>query len=162
LLPLLQCSSAACLLLTNLVPTAHGLLLATHATADTATAAAVFICSSNPQHKRKERIKLLAQGLCCHCCSACLLPACCENATRAIVQMPPADTAAAACVPVSTTAEHDPQHKRKERIKLLERKGFVKIAVETGLDGGIIPVYHFGNTQVGRQYVNCWWCCDVC
>jgi hypothetical protein len=27
--------------------------------------------------------------------------------------------------------------------------GFVKIAVETGLDGGIIPVYHFGNTQVG-------------
>lgn len=31
---------------------------------------------------------------------------------------------------------------------LLNRKGFVKIAVEQGLDGGIIPVYHFGNTQV--------------
>lgn len=42
------------------------------------------------------------------------------------------------------------QHKRKERIKLLDRKGFVKIAVEEGLDGGIIPVYHFGNTQVSH------------
>jgi hypothetical protein len=31
---------------------------------------------------------------------------------------------------------------------LLNRKGFVKIAVESGLDGGIIPVYHYGNTQV--------------
>lgn len=31
---------------------------------------------------------------------------------------------------------------------LRDRKGFVKIAVEEGLDGGIIPVYHFGNTQV--------------
>jgi hypothetical protein len=41
-----------------------------------------------------------------------------------------------------------PQHKRKERIMLLNRKGFVKIAVEQGLDGGIIPVYHLGNTQV--------------
>lgn len=41
------------------------------------------------------------------------------------------------------------QHKRKERIMLLNRKGFVKIAVESGLDGGIIPVYHYGNTQVG-------------
>lgn len=34
---------------------------------------------------------------------------------------------------------------------LLNRKGFVKIAVEQGLDGGIIPVYHLGNTQVGVQ-----------
>jgi 2-acylglycerol O-acyltransferase 2 len=40
------------------------------------------------------------------------------------------------------------QHPRKERIKLKERKGFVRIAVECGLDGGIIPVYHFGNTQL--------------
>jgi hypothetical protein len=47
------------------------------------------------------------------------------------------------------------QHKRKERIKLLERKGFVKIAVETGLDGGIIPVYHFGNTQVRSVVFGC-------
>jgi len=31
---------------------------------------------------------------------------------------------------------------------LLSRKGFVKIAVETGLDGGIVPIYYFGNTQV--------------
>lgn len=34
---------------------------------------------------------------------------------------------------------------------LLNRKGFVKIAVEQGLDGGIIPVYHLGNTQVRRR-----------
>jgi hypothetical protein len=31
---------------------------------------------------------------------------------------------------------------------LCNRKGFVKVAVEMGVDGGIIPVYHFGNTQV--------------
>eukprot|EP00882_Tetradesmus_deserticola_P018110 GHRQ01019435.1.p1 GENE.GHRQ01019435.1~~GHRQ01019435.1.p1 ORF type:complete len:285 (+),score=101.13 GHRQ01019435.1:382-1236(+) len=49
---------------------------------------------------------------------------------------------------VGGIAEMYMQHKRKERIKLLERKGFVKIAVEAGVDGGIIPVYHFGNTQV--------------
>lgn len=49
---------------------------------------------------------------------------------------------------VGGIAEMYMQHKRKERIKLLDRKGFVKIAVEQGLDGGIIPVYHFGNTQV--------------
>ncbi|WIA23591.1 hypothetical protein OEZ85_000302 [Tetradesmus obliquus] len=49
---------------------------------------------------------------------------------------------------VGGIAEMYMQHKRKERIKLLERKGFVRIAVEAGLDGGIIPVYHFGNTQV--------------
>eukprot|EP00878_Enallax_costatus_P018901 GHUV01019924.1.p1 GENE.GHUV01019924.1~~GHUV01019924.1.p1 ORF type:complete len:310 (+),score=63.74 GHUV01019924.1:533-1462(+) len=34
---------------------------------------------------------------------------------------------------------------RKERIKLLNRKGFVRVAVETGTS--IIPVYHFGSTQ---------------
>lgn len=44
------------------------------------------------------------------------------------------------------------QHKRKERVMLLNRKGFVKIAVEQGLDGGIIPVYHLGNTQVRRTH----------
>jgi 2-acylglycerol O-acyltransferase 2 len=44
------------------------------------------------------------------------------------------------------------QHKHKERIMLLARKGFVRIAVEAGLNGGIIPVYHYGNTQVrGRR-----------
>ena len=40
------------------------------------------------------------------------------------------------------------QHRRRERIVLRDRKGFVRIAVEEGLDGGIVPVYHFGNTQV--------------
>eukprot|EP00879_Flechtneria_rotunda_P014757 GHRR01015421.1.p1 GENE.GHRR01015421.1~~GHRR01015421.1.p1 ORF type:complete len:285 (+),score=59.03 GHRR01015421.1:1233-2087(+) len=49
---------------------------------------------------------------------------------------------------VGGIAEMYMQHSRKERIKLLERKGFVKIAVEEGLDGGIIPVYHYGNTKV--------------
>jgi hypothetical protein len=48
------------------------------------------------------------------------------------------------------------QHKRKERIMLLNRKGFVRIAVEQGLDGGIIPVYHYGNTQVrAKQMRRC-------
>jgi 2-acylglycerol O-acyltransferase 2 len=41
------------------------------------------------------------------------------------------------------------QHPHKERIMLANRKGFVRVAVEEGLDGGIVPVYHFGNTQVG-------------
>eukprot|EP00878_Enallax_costatus_P001857 GHUV01002015.1.p1 GENE.GHUV01002015.1~~GHUV01002015.1.p1 ORF type:complete len:329 (+),score=100.81 GHUV01002015.1:293-1279(+) len=49
---------------------------------------------------------------------------------------------------VGGIAEMYMQHKRKERIMLRDRKGFVRIAVEEGLDGGIIPVYHFGNTQV--------------
>lgn len=40
------------------------------------------------------------------------------------------------------------QHASKERIVLKDRKGFVRIAVEEGLDGGIVPVYHFGNTKV--------------
>lgn len=42
---------------------------------------------------------------------------------------------------------------------LLNRKGFVKIAVEQGLDGGIIPVYHYGNTQVGRSTAQGCVCC---
>jgi hypothetical protein len=41
------------------------------------------------------------------------------------------------------------QHSHKERIKLLDRKGFVKVAIEQGITGGIIPTYNFGNTQVG-------------
>ena len=31
---------------------------------------------------------------------------------------------------------------------LKDRKGFVRIAVEEGIDGGIVPVYHFGNTKI--------------
>ena len=31
---------------------------------------------------------------------------------------------------------------------LRARKGFVRAAVEEGLDGGIVPVFHFGNSQV--------------
>lgn len=60
---------------------------------------------------------------------------------------------AVACADLCAPLSVDPtplsmQHKRKERIMLLTRKGFVKVAVEQGLDGGIIPVYHYGNTQV--------------
>lgn len=36
-----------------------------------------------------------------------------------------------------------------EQIMLKDRKGFVRVAVEEGVDGGIVPVYHFGNSQVG-------------
>lgn len=39
------------------------------------------------------------------------------------------------------------QHPHMERIMLRKRKGFVRVAVEVGVDG-IVPVYHFGNTQV--------------
>eukprot|EP00877_Chromochloris_zofingiensis_P005689 jgi/Chrzof1/15120/Cz09g27290.t1_DGAT2D[v5.2] len=49
---------------------------------------------------------------------------------------------------VGGIAEMYMQHPRKERIKLRSRKGFVRIAVEEGLNGGLIPVYHFGNTQI--------------
>lgn len=41
------------------------------------------------------------------------------------------------------------QDPSKERIKLLNRKGFVRVAVETGTS--IIPVYHFGGTQVNMH-----------
>eukprot|EP00798_Chlamydomonas_sp_ICE-L_P016836 gene16836-23116_t len=37
---------------------------------------------------------------------------------------------------------------KKETLVLRSRKGFVRIAVEVGCSGGIIPVYHFGNTQL--------------
>ncbi|WIA23473.1 hypothetical protein OEZ85_000218 [Tetradesmus obliquus] len=51
-------------------------------------------------------------------------------------------------VVVGGIAEMYMQHPHKERIMLANRKGFVRVAVEQGLDGGIVPVYHFGNTQV--------------
>ena len=44
------------------------------------------------------------------------------------------------------------QDSRKERIKLKTRKGFVRVAVEHGLDGGLVPVYHFGNTSIFDFY----------
>lgn len=31
---------------------------------------------------------------------------------------------------------------------LKSRKGFVRVAVEEGIDGGLVPVYHFGNTAI--------------
>ena len=40
------------------------------------------------------------------------------------------------------------QDVKRERIKLKERKGFVRVAVEHGLDGGLVPTYHFGNTRL--------------
>lgn len=36
-----------------------------------------------------------------------------------------------------------------DHIYIKNRKGFVAVAVEEGVD--IVPVYHFGNTQVGSQ-----------
>ena len=36
-----------------------------------------------------------------------------------------------------------------DHIYIKNRKGFVAVAVEEGVD--IVPVYHFGNTQVGTQ-----------
>ena len=39
--------------------------------------------------------------------------------------------------------------KKQENVMLRTRKGFVRVAVEEGLDGGIVPVFHFGNSQVG-------------
>ncbi|KAI8473144.1 MAG: diacylglycerol acyltransferase-domain-containing protein [Monoraphidium minutum] len=51
-------------------------------------------------------------------------------------------------VVVGGIAEMYMQHARKERIILKDRKGFVRIAVEEGIDGGVVPVYHFGNTKV--------------
>ena len=37
--------------------------------------------------------------------------------------------------------------KTQENVMLKTRKGFVRVAVEEGLDGGVVPVYHFGNSQ---------------
>eukprot|EP01023_Acetabularia_acetabulum_P007748 TRINITY_DN13395_c0_g1_i4.p1 TRINITY_DN13395_c0_g1~~TRINITY_DN13395_c0_g1_i4.p1 ORF type:complete len:288 (-),score=44.59 TRINITY_DN13395_c0_g1_i4:407-1270(-) len=53
---------------------------------------------------------------------------------------------ASVAVIVGGIAEIYLQHPKKERIKLLGRKGFIRVAVETGTD--IVPVYHFGNTQL--------------
>ena len=62
---------------------------------------------------------------------------------------PPLPTAAATNhQPPSPKPNRYMQHPRKERIVLRDRKGFVRIAVEEGIDGGIVPVYHFGNTSV--------------
>jgi diacylglycerol O-acyltransferase 2, plant len=43
-------------------------------------------------------------------------------------------------------AEMYHQYPDKEVVKLQGRRGFVKVAVEEGRD--IVPVYHFGNTQL--------------
>eukprot|EP00201_Polytomella_parva_P021181 CAMPEP_0175042594 /NCGR_PEP_ID=MMETSP0052_2-20121109/2667_1 /TAXON_ID=51329 ORGANISM="Polytomella parva, Strain SAG 63-3" /NCGR_SAMPLE_ID=MMETSP0052_2 /ASSEMBLY_ACC=CAM_ASM_000194 /LENGTH=212 /DNA_ID=CAMNT_0016305457 /DNA_START=382 /DNA_END=1020 /DNA_ORIENTATION=+ len=50
-------------------------------------------------------------------------------------------------VVVGGIAEMYMQHPRKERIKLIGRKGFVRIALEQQVDG-IIPVYYFGQSRV--------------
>jgi 2-acylglycerol O-acyltransferase 2 len=47
---------------------------------------------------------------------------------------------------VGGIAEMFMQHPHKERVLLKTRKGFVRVAIETGADG-IVPVYHFGNSQ---------------
>ncbi|GLC45911.1 hypothetical protein PLESTF_000711500 [Pleodorina starrii] len=39
-------------------------------------------------------------------------------------------------------------NKHKEQIMVRDRKGFVRVAVEEGVDGGIVPVFHFGNSRV--------------
>ncbi|KAG2439722.1 hypothetical protein HYH02_010600 [Chlamydomonas schloesseri] len=49
---------------------------------------------------------------------------------------------------VGGIAEMYMQSRTKEQIMLKDRKGFVRVAVEEGVDGGIVPVYHFGNSQV--------------
>lgn len=38
--------------------------------------------------------------------------------------------------------------KKAENVMLKSRKGFVRVAVEEGIDGGLVPVYHFGNTAI--------------
>ena len=44
------------------------------------------------------------------------------------------------------------QHKDKEQIILRDRKGVVRVAVEEGADGGLVPVYHFGNSLLLSVY----------
>mmetsp|Transcript_22134 Transcript_22134/g.61235 ORF Transcript_22134/g.61235 Transcript_22134/m.61235 type:complete len:334 (-) Transcript_22134:512-1513(-) len=48
---------------------------------------------------------------------------------------------------VGGIAEMFMQHPKMEQVKLKDRKGFVRIAVEEGADG-VVPVYHFGNTSL--------------
>lgn len=50
-------------------------------------------------------------------------------------------------VVVGGIAEMFMQDKRRERIKLLGRKGFARIACEAQVDG-VVPVYYFGQSQV--------------
>eukprot|EP00955_Chlamydomonas_euryale_P100732 365303-Chlamydomonas_euryale.AAC.19 len=38
-----------------------------------------------------------------------------------------------------------------ENAMVLTRKGFVRVAVEEGIDGGIVPVYHMGNSLEHRN-----------
>jgi 2-acylglycerol O-acyltransferase 2 len=47
------------------------------------------------------------------------------------------------------------QDAKKERIKLKHRKGFIRAAVEFGLDGGLVPTYHFGNTRIFDFFPQC-------
>ncbi len=49
-------------------------------------------------------------------------------------------SAAACSASASACAPH--------QIMLKDRKGFVRVAVEEGVDGGIVPVFHFGNSRV--------------
>ena len=42
----------------------------------------------------------------------------------------------------------------RERVMLQSRKGFIRVAVEEGLDGGLVPVYHYGNSLVGFNGIN--------
>lgn len=44
----------------------------------------------------------------------------------------------------------------REVIKIRDRKGFVRIAVEQGVP--LVPVYHFGNSRLFR----CGAYCDMC
>jgi hypothetical protein len=39
-------------------------------------------------------------------------------------------------------------HSAHENVMVRTRKGFVRVAVEEGIDGGIVPIYHMGNSLV--------------
>ena len=41
---------------------------------------------------------------------------------------------------------------KEERLFVKKRKGFIKVALQSGVD--VIPVYLFGNTQVGTTSNN--------
>ena len=47
-------------------------------------------------------------------------------------------------------------HGDKEAIMLQNRRGFIKIAVEHGIP--VIPMYHFGNSQLLRFVPRCACC----